>query len=56
MSPRNQLDVQGNAFISGQLAIGNTPSITGSQAGNAALANLLSALAAMGLIIDNTTP
>jgi hypothetical protein len=32
-----------------------TPTITGSRAGNAALASLLTALAALGLIIDGTS-
>jgi len=31
------------------------PTITGSRAGNAALASFLTALATMGLIIDSTT-
>lgn len=31
------------------------PTVTGSRAGNAALASLLTALASLGLIIDNTT-
>jgi hypothetical protein len=56
MVPKNQLDVQGNAFISGHLAIGATPTISGSRAGNAALTSLLTALENMGLIIDSTTP
>lgn len=55
MLPQNQLDVQGNAAISGTLSIGTVPAITGSRAGNAALASLLTALSAMGLIIDNTS-
>lgn len=55
MIPQNQLDVQGNAAISGTLSVGTVPSITGSRGGNAALASLLTALAAMGLITDNTT-
>lgn len=55
MVPKNQLDVQGNAYISGTLAVGTIPTITGSRAGNAALASLITALAGMGLIIDGTT-
>lgn len=55
MIPQSQLDVQGNARISGTLSIGTVPSITGSRGGNTALASLLSALAAMGMIVDNTT-
>ena len=55
MVPQSRLDVQGNARISGTLSVGTVPSITGSRGGNAALASLLSALAAMGMIIDNTT-
>jgi hypothetical protein len=38
-----------------QDAINAKPTITGSKGGNAALASLLTALAAMGLIQDNTT-
>jgi hypothetical protein len=55
MSPKSQLDVQGNTRISGTLTVGTVPTISGSRGGNAALANLLAALAAMGMIIDNTT-
>lgn len=43
----------GIAFNGGVPA--NKPSITGSRGGNAALASLLTALASMGLITDNTT-
>jgi len=32
------------------------PSVTGSRGGNAALASLLTALASLGVILDNTTP
>lgn len=55
MIPQNQLDVQGNAAISGTLSIGGIPTISGSRGGNAALASLLTALAAMGLITDGTS-
>ena len=55
MAPTAQLDVQGNAKVSGTLTVGSVPSISGSRGGNAALANLLTALAAIGLIVDNTT-
>jgi hypothetical protein len=55
MVPKNQLDVQGNAHVSGMLSVGSVPSITGSRGGNAALASLLTALVGMGLIVDNTT-
>jgi hypothetical protein len=55
MNPQNQLDVQGNASVSGTLSVGTVPTITGSRGGNAALANLLTALAAMGLIVDGTS-
>lgn len=55
MLPQSQLDVQGNTRISGTLTVGSVPTITGSRGGNAALDNLLTALAAMGLIINNTT-
>lgn len=54
-SPLVELDVQGNASVSGTLSIGTVPTITGSRGGNAALASLLTALAAMGLIIDGTS-
>lgn len=33
-----------------------TPEITGSRGGNAAVASLLSSLAAKGIIVDKTTP
>lgn len=36
--------------------IGDVPSVTGSRGGNAALASLLTALDAVGLIKDETTP
>ena len=55
MSPKTQLDVQGDAHVSGSLSVGIVPTITGSRNGNAALASLLTALATIGLIIDNTT-
>lgn len=55
MNPQSQLDVSGNARISGTLNVGTVPSITGSRGGNAALASLLTALESMGLIINNTT-
>lgn len=55
MSPKNQLDVQGNTHISGTLSVGSVPTITGSRGGNAALASLLTALATIGLIIDSTS-
>ena len=55
MTPRTQLDVQGNAYVSGSLSVGTVPTITGSRSGNAALASLLTALKQIGLIIDNTT-
>jgi len=48
--------ISGGAW--GPLVIGapTPPSVTGSRAGNAALASLLTALATQGLVIDNTTP
>lgn len=56
MAPRSQLDVQGNARISGTLVVGSTPPVvSGSRGGNAALASLISALASIGMIVDNTT-
>lgn len=56
MTPRNQLDVQGNAYISGTLSVGSLPTVTGSLGGNSALSSLITALAGMGLIVDGTTP
>lgn len=35
--------------------VGNPPEITGSKAGNVAVANLLTELARIGLIVDSTT-
>lgn len=55
MNPQKQLDVDGDASISGTLTVGSVPTISGSRGGNAALASLLTALAAMGLIIDGTS-
>lgn len=43
----------GLAFFNGSPAV--QPSITGSRGGNAALASLITALATMGLVTDNTT-
>ena len=40
---------------SAALTSGTPPSITGSRGGNAAIASLLTALASMGILIDNTT-
>ena len=54
--PQTNFDVAGNAKISGTLAVGTIPTITGSRTDGSALLNLLTALAAMGLIIDNSTP
>ena len=70
MIPKNQLDVQGNSFVSGNLVVGSNvnvlgamtiggmspPTLLGGRGGNAALANLITLLAGMGLIIDGTTP
>jgi hypothetical protein len=70
MMPGNQLDVQGNSFVSGNLVVGSNvnvlgaltvggitpPTLLGSRGGNAALANLITLLAGMGLIVDGTTP
>lgn len=63
-SPFQQLDtdiqqltravLQVVAAINGLKA--NPQAVTGSRAGNAALASLLTALAAQGIIVDNTTP
>ena len=54
-TPRNTLDVAGNAYISGTLAVGTVPTITGSISAGTALTNLLHAMQAMGLIINSTT-
>ncbi len=43
------------AATTGQLGVVTKPTITGSRADNTALANLLTALEAMGLIVDDTT-
>jgi len=70
MIPTNQLDVQGNSFVSGNLMVGSNvsvfgsltiggmtpPTLTGSRGGNDALANLIILLAGMGMVIDGTTP
>lgn len=50
---RLQISTAGVAFNSGSFA--SSPSVTGSRGGNAALADLLTKLAGMGLITDNTT-
>jgi hypothetical protein len=56
-NPRQTLDVSGNVAISGNLVVGaSAPVITGSISSGTALTNLLTALAAMGLIVNNTTP
>lgn len=44
----------GNAFVS-PVAGSSPTSITGSRGGNAALATLLTELASLGIIVDNTT-
>jgi len=49
------LTVNGNVQINGNLMVGTVPTIVGSKVSGAALASLLTAMAAMGLIIDNTT-
>lgn len=53
--PTVALDVQGDLVISGNLTVAGQPTITGSRGNIAALANLLTELAARGLIIDNTS-
>jgi len=53
-TPQNTLDVAGNAYISGTLAVGTVPTITGSISAGTALTNLLNAMQAMGLIINST--
>jgi hypothetical protein len=54
-TPTSKLYVQGNVVITGNLTVGGQPSITGSRGGVAALASLLTAFAARGLIVDNTS-
>lgn len=54
-NPQNTLDVAGNAYISGTLAVGPIPTITGSRSSGAALNNLLNAMQAMGLLINSTS-
>src|SRR5690606_36471049 len=54
------LDVAGNVRVSGNIGFYNTtpqakPTVTGSRGGNAALASLLTALATLGLITNNST-
>lgn len=51
---QGSLQVQGNVGFNG-VAAQVKPAITGSRGGNAALASLLTALAAYGLITDSTT-
>jgi hypothetical protein len=48
------LEVTGNSGFYGTAPIAK-PTVTGSKAGNAALASLMTALAALGLVIDSTT-
>lgn len=52
LSPSTQAAVFGGTLA----AQGGALSVTGSRGGNAALASLLTQLATIGLIIDNTTP
>lgn len=54
-SPISRLYVEGNVTITGNLTVGGQPTITGSRGGVAALASLLTELAARGLIIDGTS-
>ena len=54
-NPQHTLDVAGNAYISGTLAVGTVPTITGSRSSGAALNNLLNAMQAMGLLINSTS-
>lgn len=58
--PSAKLEVNGTAKIVGNIGFYNTapvakPTVTGSKGGNAALASLITALANLGLIVDNTT-
>ena len=69
LAPLNSPAFTGNLSASGTLslgaassqlgffgkAVGGQPTVTGSRAGNNALASLLSALAGLGLIVDATT-
>lgn len=54
MSSSGSASFQGTVGFNGTAAIAK-PTITGSRAGNAALASLLTALASYGLITDSTT-
>lgn len=55
-SPTCRLDVNGNLSVSGSLTIGGSaPTLLGSRGGNAALTNLITLLAGMGIIVDGTT-
>jgi len=54
-NPQYTLDVAGNAHVSGTLAVGTVPTITGSISAGTALTNLLNAMQAMGLIVNSTT-
>lgn len=55
MAPRSKLDVTGNVYVSGSLTVGSAASITGSRGNNVALTNLLTVLANIGIITNNTT-
>lgn len=55
-SPTVRLDVDGDLKVTGTITIGgSTPTLLGSRGGNAALANLITLLAAAGFIIDGTS-
>jgi hypothetical protein len=55
-APTARLDVNGNLKVSGTMTVGGSaPTLLGSRGGNAALTNLITLLAAMGLVIDGTS-
>ena len=55
-TPSVALDVNGNFHVSGTITVGaGAPTLLGSRGGNAALANLITLLAASGLIVDGTS-
>ncbi len=58
-NPAEKLTVSGDIKATGDLGVNGAvparPSVTGSRGGNAALASLLTGLASIGLITDNTT-
>jgi hypothetical protein len=55
-TPACRLDVAGNLQVSGSITVGGSaPTVSGSRGANAALASLITLLAATGIIIDGTS-